>query len=168
MQPPLNRLVLQVLCLAITGVFLSVPLESLINIVRSVSPTGSVQDKTIILLSLLKVTLLLAYLLCIAFLLFPNAKYLIIGSVLRLIHLRESFAVVVIIAFLVRIAWVLLFPTRPFADSEWYFRNASELSQGYGFVYDITSRRPLAAWPIGYPAILSIFFFFTGPSENSR
>jgi len=67
-------------------------------------------------------------------------------------------------SFVVRLAWIAIFPTRLYADSEWYFRNASELASGYGFVYGLESHKPLAAWPIGYPAFLSLLFMITGPS----
>ncbi|MBE0410190.1 MAG: glycosyltransferase family 39 protein [Anaerolineales bacterium] len=64
-----------------------------------------------------------------------------------------------------RLFWIFIYPTQLYADSIWYFEKGIEISSGYGYVYDLESMRPTAAWPVGYPAFLAFLFFFTGPSE---
>lgn len=141
------------------------PIPVLIEIGTAISPTRSLQDKTILLFRLLKITLPLFMSICLGWMAFPQQPKKRIQSHLNgILCSSRALPIVLSMSFVVRLAWIATFPTRPYADSEWYFRNASELASGYGFVYDLESRKPLAAWPIGYPAFLALLFMITGPS----
>lgn len=157
----------RVLLLAGVGLVL-VPTSLLVQAGRGISPTGSVQEKTVILFDLLKVAIPLF---SFGYLTYDTLcpEYLKSRLLLRLHRVSGScwvLPIILAISFVVRLAWVLVFPTHPYADSEWYFRTGSELAAGYGFVYDLESSKPLAAWPIGYPLFLSLLFQVTGPSQN--
>lgn len=146
--------------------FFFVPTSIFIEIGRGISPTGSLQLKTLLLLNLLKIAIPLFSIACLTYMLCPEQlKSRIFSYIQRVSSNIWLLSIILIVSLMVRIVWVVIFPTLPYADSEWYFRTASELADGYGFVYDLESRRPLAAWPIGYPFLLSLLFRVTGPSE---
>lgn len=70
---------------------------------------------------------------------------------------------------LLRLAWAF-FPTYPETDFMWYHVKAIELANGEGFLngiypgYEGVNGQPTAFRPIGYPLLLSMLYFFTGPS----
>jgi 4-amino-4-deoxy-L-arabinose transferase-like glycosyltransferase len=146
---------------------LFVPLPLLTEIGECISPTGSVQEKTVLLFRLLKRAIPLFSTACLICALSPEQlRSRVLSRLQRASRGTWVLPVILVVALAVRLAWVVVFPTRPYADSEWYFRTASELAAGYGFVYDVESLKPLAAWPIGYPFFLSLLFRLTGPSEQ--
>lgn len=157
-----------ILMLAGAGIgFFFVPTPILVEVGRSISPTGSLQDKTLLLFNLLKTAIPLFSIACLTCTLCPGQlKNRILSHLQRVSCNIWVLPIILVVSLVVSLVWVVVFPTRPYADSEWYFRTASELAAGYGFVYDLETRKPLAAWPIGYPFFLSLLFRVTGPSER--
>ena len=160
--------VLATLLAAISLSLAFVPKQSLVEAGTFISPVHSLQDKTLLLIDLLKIAVPIFSGACLAWVFCPRLIRLKIQDRLRSAPLdSRALLVLMATAFVIRLAWVIAFPTRPYADSEWYFRNASELAAGEGYVYDLASHKPLAAWPIGYPLALSLLFRITGPSEGA-
>lgn len=147
--------------------FFFLPVSLLTEIGKGISPKGSLLEKTVLLFRLLKVAIPVFSAACLMWALSPDQLRSQVLS--RLQSASRSIWIlpaILVLALVVRLAWVFVFPTRPYADSEWYFRTASELATGHGFVYDVESHKPLAAWPVGYPLFLSLLFRVTGPSEQ--
>jgi 4-amino-4-deoxy-L-arabinose transferase-like glycosyltransferase len=73
------------------------------------------------------------------------------------------------IAFVVRLAWGLGAGVTPggggFDDAGWYHKTASALARGSGYVSPYTGL-PTAAWPPGYPVVLSAGYRLMGPSPT--
>jgi 4-amino-4-deoxy-L-arabinose transferase-like glycosyltransferase len=157
------------LILSLAGIgFFFVPVSMLIEIGKGISPTGSLQAKTLLLFRLLRMAIPLLSMTSLVYALSPEEpRKRIRFYVQRVSRNPWSLPAILVVASLARLVWVVIFPTRPYADSEWYFRTASELAAGYGYVYDLENRKPLAAWPIGYPFFLSLLFRVTGPSEQA-
>jgi 4-amino-4-deoxy-L-arabinose transferase-like glycosyltransferase len=141
------------------------PQNWLVHTAEQISPIHSIQPKTILLLSYLKVILPVFSVLNL-FLLFTTRKYLIKLSIKFQTILNSPWWLpgILILAATLRLAWIIYFPTHTYAESSTYFKNATELSQGYGYVYDIQTGRPMAAWPVGYPVFLAMLFFISSPS----
>jgi len=146
-------------------IFVVVRLDQWVQFGQAISPLHTIQDKTVILFSLLKRALPVAALLCLLYSLAPlRVKHWVWDGLEMAASWRLTLPAILVMALAIRLFWIYFFPTRPYADSEWYFRNAGELAAGYGFVWDIQSGQPLAAWPIGYPALLALIFLVTGPN----
>ena len=129
------------------------------------SPSGDLQPKTILLYQWIRVAAALFAFPGIAWLLLPQRWRMAVVAWLRqLANWRWMLLAILAVATAVRVSWLLYFPTQPYADSEWYYRTAAQLAAGHGYVWDLESRQPLVGWPIGYPALLAIFFVVTGPS----
>jgi 4-amino-4-deoxy-L-arabinose transferase-like glycosyltransferase len=142
------------------------PLSAITKLGIILSPVSTLHEKTVLLFWVLRPAILLLGIVGIGWgTLSVRRRRAFIDHAYRTVA-SSSWALPVILglAMIIRLGWVMYFPTVPYADSEWYFRTASELAAGHGFVYDLESRAPLAAWPIGYPAFLSLLFRFTGPS----
>lgn len=155
-----------VLVLSSLGLLLLlVPLEVMVQVGVQVSPLGTLQDKTILLFRALKITLPIWGITGIIWLHIPIGMRQ--GLAKFISHVTSSpwvMPTILVLALLLRIGWVFYYPTQPYAESAWYFNKASELASGYGYVYDLETRKPTAAWPVGYPLFLAIFFRLTGPS----
>ena len=141
------------------------PLEPLTRLALLISPRDILEPKTILLLAWLKRALPLLSGAMLLWLFAPlpvreNAR----RWAARLLHNPWTFPTILVLAYGVRLAWILVYPTQPFADSEWYYRTAVQLRDGAGFVYDLQTRRPLVSWPVGYPLFLATIFRVTGPS----
>jgi 4-amino-4-deoxy-L-arabinose transferase-like glycosyltransferase len=86
---------------------------------------------------------------------------------LRKLMADKVFLIIWITGLLIRIAWSF-FPTYPETDFMWYHVKAMEISEGKGFLngvypfYEGVEGRPTAFRPIGYPATLSLVYYFTG------
>jgi 4-amino-4-deoxy-L-arabinose transferase-like glycosyltransferase len=71
------------------------------------------------------------------------------------------------IALLTRLAWAFaMAPRQPFTDEIHYISHAPSLAEGKGYVDE--SGRPTAYWPVGYPALLSIFYRLGGYSQAAN
>ncbi len=70
-------------------------------------------------------------------------------------------ATLLLAGLVLRLYWVLVFPSLPYADSVWYYEQARNLAQGEGYRYH---GAPTAIWPVGYPFFLSLVFRLSGPS----
>ena len=147
---------------------LFIPLRTLVSFGNAVCPFpyGGIRDKTILLLRALKAVLPLVGL---AGLLWTLAPGRLRKAVCRLVD-REigdgkwTLPAILVLAAVLRLGWILCFPTQLYAESTWYFEKAAQIAGGYGYVYDLQSRNPTAAWPVGYPVFLALFFLITGPS----
>ena len=81
----------------------------------------------------------------------------------RLISVRRvpSWAWILLVAGLLRLAWVLYSPVVPVSDFEEYRRLATSIAQGMGYSYD---GQPTAYRPVGYPLFLAGIFWLPGGS----
>ena len=158
------------LFLAITAAMLGVamavtPLDVLTRLGLLISPRDTLEPKTILLLAWLKRLLPLLSVATLLWLFTPaTARVNARRRAARLLQHPWTFPTILVVAYGVRLAWAMAYPTHPFADSEWYYRTAAQLRDGAGFVYDLKTRRPLVAWPVGYPLFLATIFRVTGPS----
>ncbi len=152
--------------ISLVGVLLLfVPLESLISVGEFISPLGTIQEKTIILFRYLRIALPVLGMCLFLWVIISGARRRPIQFFIsKIISSRWALPTVLVLSCAVRLAWIIFYPTKTYADSEWYVRTASELAAGQGFVYSVSSQQPLAAWPIGYPAFLAALFLVTGPS----
>jgi len=143
-----------------------VPSEAWIAASRILVPDLSPQPKTMWLLNQLRLVLPALGAGLVTWPLVPDAwrvraEASLKGSVLTSPWLLPA---LVLIAMAIAIAWILYVPTRPYADSQWYYEKAIDLSLGRGYVMDLETHRPTAAWPVGYPAFLALLFLWTSPS----
>ncbi|MBC7343708.1 MAG: glycosyltransferase family 39 protein, partial [Clostridia bacterium] len=67
---------------------------------------------------------------------------------------------VVLLAFILRLAWVLNVHTYPISDFGWYHERALGLIHGQGYS---VNGKPTAYWPIGYPLFLAGLYKLFGP-----
>jgi len=143
-----------------------VPLDTLVSVGQRVSPAGAILDKTVLLLRALRVALPAMGALLIAWLALPQRWAIAVTERIHaLIDSRWAPLAAVALGILVRIAWLWAFPTQPYADSQWYLDRAVLLWQGHGYVLDAGGATPTAAWPPGYPWLLSVLFGLTGPGQ---
>ena len=71
------------------------------------------------------------------------------------------------IALLTRLAWAAaMAPRQPYTDEVHYISHARSLAEGKGYVDE--SGRPTAYWPVGYPALLSVFYRLGGESQAAN
>jgi len=152
---------------AIGGLLLPcIPVERLVALARRLSPSGAILPKTELLLQALRYTLPLLGALLAIWLAAPRRWTVSLGALLgRTLDRRGTVWAVIGLGLAVRLAWLLAYPTRPYADSQWYLDRATWLAQGYGYILDPASGIPTAAWPPGYPWLLSLLFRLTGPSQ---
>ena len=71
-------------------------------------------------------------------------------------------AAIILMALVIRCAWVLLFQTPPESDPAHYDELAWRLANGHGYSYD--DGTPTAYRPVGYPAFLAIIYALFGHS----
>lgn len=144
-----------------------VPLDILTGVGAWISPYpySGLQEKTIRLFEALKTYLPCLGIAGIAWIVFPgSARRGLRTIVSNVVCATCSLPVILLLAFSIRLAWVVFYPTSQYADSQWYFGKASELAQGLGYVSDTFSHKPTAVWPVGYPAFLALLFWITGSS----
>lgn len=67
-------------------------------------------------------------------------------------------ALIIVLAFLLRLAWVLSIPALPVSDFFRDYQLAEGLSSGLGYGYP----EPAADRPVGYPAFLAMLFYLFG------
>lgn len=130
-----------------------------------ISPVGTIQEKTILLFRALKVVLPVLGTAALTWIHVPaETRCSLAGQFSKKIR-RSRWVLPAILALtiLLHVGWIIYYPTKPYADSAWYFEKAGDLARGRGYIYDLTTRKPTAAWPIGYPAFLALFFWITGP-----
>lgn len=144
-----------------------VPLDTLLSIAQRASPSGALLPKTVLLIQALRVVLpsLGAMLGCWLVLPVKLAKA-VSRCVSRVLDAPWAPLAVVVVGVLVRLVWLLVYPTQPYADSQWYLDSATRLAQGYGYALDTSGGTPTAAWPPGYPWLLSILFRLVGPGQR--
>jgi 4-amino-4-deoxy-L-arabinose transferase-like glycosyltransferase len=160
----IGKYLIAIICLLGIALLL-IPLESLISIGEVISPLGTLQEKTILLFKFIKLSFPILGACGLIWLIIPEIyRKPIQNSINRLLSSSWALPIILIISVLLRLAWIIYFPTKPYADSIWYFRTASELAAGQGYVVNIESHKPLASWPVGYPAFLAFFFLITGPN----
>jgi 4-amino-4-deoxy-L-arabinose transferase-like glycosyltransferase len=68
-------------------------------------------------------------------------------------------AVILSLAFLLRMLWILYAPYEPTSDGLAYHQLAVSLAAGHGFSF---GDQPTAFWPVGYPLFLSLFYKLFG------
>ena len=82
--------------------------------------------------------------------------------VLKMIDYQYFIPICFAVAFIIRLAYILLIPTTPdIADSKWYYETAINLASGKGLMYN---GKLTAYWPMGYSAFLGALFWMFGPS----
>lgn len=74
---------------------------------------------------------------------------------------RKALFLVMVVAFSVRVVWLLNVNTMPVTDFYWYYERALVMAGGGGYSLD---GEPTAYWPVGYPAFLAMFFKFISPT----
>ena len=134
---------------------------------RAIVPGLSPLPKTVWLLNHLRIGMPLLGAALVTWVIVPSSwRSRVTGSIPWGSVLTSSWAppVLVLAATALAIAWIVLVPTQPYADSQWYYEKAIDLSQGRGYVMDLESRKPTAAWPVGYPAFLALLFHILSPS----
>ncbi len=142
-----------------------IPLDFMIEMGTVISPTNTLEEKTVLLFSLIKLVFPWLGVMSLLWVVLPeNGKQAVRGMLNKIVQSPYTLPGILIIGAFLRISWVYYFPTKLYADSIWYFRNATELAQGQGFVYALQTMQPLVGWPVGYPAFLSLIFRLTGPS----
>jgi len=75
---------------------------------------------------------------------------------------KKFLLILILLALFLRLVWILLLEVEPVSDFSKYFRLATFLSQGQGYV--ATDGTPTAYFPVGYPAFLALFFSIFGSS----
>jgi 4-amino-4-deoxy-L-arabinose transferase-like glycosyltransferase len=144
---------------------LFVPPEVMIQIGVRVSPLGTLRDKTISLFQALRIALPVLGSLGVVWLSIPaHVRRNVRRFTFNLVVSPWLVPVIMALALTLRLGWMLYYPTTLYAESNWYFDKASEIARGYGYVYDLESGKPTAAYPVGYPAFLAVLFRLTGPS----
>lgn len=75
---------------------------------------------------------------------------------------KKFLLILILLALFLRLVWILLLEVEPVSDFSKYFRLATSLSQGLGYV--ASDGTPTAYFPVGYPAFLALFFSIFGSS----
>jgi 4-amino-4-deoxy-L-arabinose transferase-like glycosyltransferase len=81
---------------------------------------------------------------------------------LTLISEKRFLTVTLIIAFLIRLLWILAFNPLPLDDFLFYYTEAKRISDGLG--YTLKNGTPTAFFPVGYPAFLGLLFYLFSSS----
>ena len=132
------------------------------------APDHLLEEKTVALLGALQwVMPIVGVLGIIWILLAPRARSSMRNLAIVTGSSRWSLPVILVLATVVRVAWLYWFPTRPYADSVGYIAAATQLVNGHGYVWDAESMQPLVGWPVGYPAILAALFLITGVTAET-
>ena len=76
--------------------------------------------------------------------------------------LQWILASLLLVAFCLRLVWVLVFQTPPGPDADNYDALGWRLATGQGYVAEDGS--PTAFWPVGYPALLAAIYLVWGHS----
>jgi 4-amino-4-deoxy-L-arabinose transferase-like glycosyltransferase len=152
------------LCVAAI-LFLFVPLDGMTRAALSLPPLSLQPNNTVLLLRALKIAIPLLGTLCLAWLgVGSPIRHHITGGLLAILDARLTVPVLVAVTVLLQLVWLTYYPTQLYADSQWYYDKAIDLANGRGYVYDLQSAKPTAAWPVGYPAVLALIFKITKPS----
>jgi len=72
---------------------------------------------------------------------------------------RWAMPACIILAVMLRLLAMLIFPVAPISDYAWYLDRARDIAAGLGYV---ERGIPTAYWPVGYPAILAAAIAMTG------
>ncbi len=68
---------------------------------------------------------------------------------------------VVVLAFAIRLCWILIFHPNPISDFAFYFRGAASIARWYGYApFGVAT----AYFPVGYPLFLAVLFWIFGVS----
>ncbi|MDR3611360.1 MAG: glycosyltransferase family 39 protein [Ignavibacteriaceae bacterium] len=81
---------------------------------------------------------------------------------LTLISEKRFLTVTLLIAFLIRLLWILAFNPLPLDDFLFYYTEAKRISDGLG--YTLKNGTPTAFFPVGYPAFLGLLFYLFSSS----
>lgn len=73
---------------------------------------------------------------------------------------KRLIGITVVIALLLRVLWMLLFTSEPWADGIWYHQLAQHLAHGAGYTW--SDGTPTAFIPAGYPVALSLAYRLFG------
>ena len=143
-------------------IFIFIPLDFLINLGIKIHPLGKLQDKTILLFRYIKVFLPAISTIGVIWMNGSNQTHKYLAKVIKkIVDSNWILPLILMVSLILRLGWIAIFPNRLYADSEWYFLRAVEIADGNGYLYEGISGKPTAAWPIGYPAFLSILFFIS-------
>lgn len=143
------------------------PSASTIAWAQQLAPDHALEDKTIALIYTLRWCLPIAGAAGLLWIVIaPHLQHPLRDLLAVIAASQWSLPVILLIAALVRVAWLLYFPTHPYADSLGYMAAATQLAGGHGFVWDLESNQPLVGWPVGYPSFLAALFVVTGPNAN--
>jgi 4-amino-4-deoxy-L-arabinose transferase-like glycosyltransferase len=74
---------------------------------------------------------------------------------------RISPLTIFVLALLVRLAWILACPNQPISDQKLYDESARWLAEGKGYIDQ--SGNPANYWPVGYSAVIALFYAIFGP-----
>ena len=79
----------------------------------------------------------------------------------RALRCRAFLPACLLLAFGLRLGWILAYPSHPDADAAWYYQAAQQIAAGNGFV---AKGLTTARWPVGYPGFLGGLFALCGTS----
>lgn len=102
------------------------------------------------------------------------------AAFLAIVQHRYFIAACLVMAFSLRIGWVLGVDAQPVSDFRWYYERGLDFASGQGYSVGpdaywpenipprtlsatATGRTPTAYWPVGYPAFLGLLFSLFGP-----
>jgi hypothetical protein len=74
---------------------------------------------------------------------------------------RKLLTFIILLSFLVKALWLLLFNPEIASDANWYFEKAGEIASGSGY---LSEGHKTAFYPVGYPAFLSFVYYVFGQS----
>jgi len=86
---------------------------------------------------------------------------LIKNPVIKIINSKYFILTCLIIAVVLRLAWIILTDSKPVSDSAWYYEKGIDIASGKGYSIEGI---PTAYYPIGYPLFLSLVFTVFGNS----
>lgn len=85
---------------------------------------------------------------------------------LQRVILHDRFPLIVmLLAVIIRLAWMLLFQPEPVSDPAIYFSRALSIASGQGYAY--ADGTPTAYWPVGYSAFLALFIYLLGDPQTA-
>ncbi len=85
----------------------------------------------------------------------------VLGWVHALLARRFFVMGCIVLAIVLRLAWIMVLDVKPISDFGWYYERGRMLAAGQGYSVDAVAT---AYWPIGYPAFLGLLFWLFGLS----
>jgi len=149
-------------CAGLALVFGLIPLPALVEWGNRISPwEGPIRAKTVLLFQYLHWVLPFAGLFLALWTFVPaERRGAIFIPIQKALASRRALLLALALSALICLTWIAFFPTRPASESVWYYEKGQQIARGLGYVYDLETRKPTAAFPVGYPAYLALVFTF--------